>query len=102
MTESLSPKKYIETKVRSLPIYTCLVNADWQEAGMANVIVMRQHVNGHVSGGIYLVDLQCLGVKDTSWFFNEDESKMMKSFEVPFAPKLAEIDYQLAHNIIYA
>lgn len=99
--KQLSPKKYIETKVRSLPIYKCLVNQDWREAGLANVIIMRQHVNGNVSGGIYLVDLKCLGIKDTMWFFNEYEEDMIEKFfsgDVPFQT----IDYTLAHNIVYA
>lgn len=103
MPESLSPKKYIETKVRSLPIYKCLINADWEESSLANVIVMRKHINGQVSGAIYLVDLQCLGVKDTSWFFNEVETKMMERFEgAADAPVLETINYELAHNIVYA
>lgn len=102
MQASISPKKYIETRIRNLPIYKCFVNADWETSSMANVIVMRQHVNGNVSGGIYLVDLLCLGVKKTIWFFNEDESETMARFEDGGSLKLETIDYALAHNIIYA
>ncbi len=97
----LSPKKYIETKVRLLPVYKCLVNKNWQEAGMANVFVMRRHVNGNVSGGVYLVDLKCLGVKDSIWFFNELEEDIMEKFGDQDVP-LQTIDYALAHNIVYA
>jgi hypothetical protein len=42
----LSPENYIRTKARTLPIYKCLVTPNWQDMGMANVIVMRKHVNG--------------------------------------------------------
>ncbi len=85
-----------------MPIYKCLVNTDWETSGMANVIVLRQHVNGNVSGAVYLVDLFCLGVKDTMWFFNEDETGVMEKFNKDDAPELKTIDYQLAHNIVYA
>lgn len=102
MQASLSPKKYIETRVRNLPIYKCLVNTDWEISSMANVIVMRQHVNGHVSGGVYLVDLFCLGVKESIWFFNEDEAEMMERFKGAGTTELKTIDYELAHNIVYA
>ena len=69
--KQLSPKKYIETKVRNLPIYKCLVNKDWDEARIAEIIVMRKHANGNVTAGVYLVDLLCLGIKDTFFFFNQ-------------------------------
>lgn len=96
-----SPKKYIETRARNLPIYKCIVNKDWQEARIADVVVMRQHVNGNITAGIYLVDLACLGIKDTFYFFNVTEEEIIEKFSS--APVMfEEIDYALAHNIIYA
>jgi len=68
---------------------------------MANVLVYRRHVNNNISGAVYLVDLKCLGVKDTMWFFNEDEETMFKKFggeDLEFEI----IDYEVAHNIVYA
>lgn len=100
--QQLSPKKYIETKVRSLPIYKCLINKDWEESKMADVIVMRRHNNGHITAGIYLVDLLCLGVKDTFYFFNEPEQELEDRYGSGFYQVFVEIDYNLAHNIIYA
>src|SRR5438309_465578 len=73
MQHPLSPKKYIQTRARTLPIYKCFVNKDWRAIDIANVFVMRQHVNGHITAGVYLVDLLCLGIKDTFFFFNEEE-----------------------------
>ncbi|WP_153800722.1 hypothetical protein [Foetidibacter luteolus] len=66
--QKLSPKKYIETKARSLPIYRCYATQDWEATKMASVVVMRRHVNGNVTVGFYLVDLMCLGIKDTFFF----------------------------------
>ncbi len=96
--KELSPKKYIETKARNLPIHKCFINRDWQSSKMANVIVMRKHVNGNVTVGIYLIDLLCLGVKDAHFLFNEPEDKVLEYFE----NSLQEVDYNLAHNIVYA
>jgi len=98
--QPLSPKKYIETKARTLPIYKCWVNQGWKEAGMANVIVTRQHVNQNLTTGIYLVDLMCLGIKDTFYYFNEPEESIFEILEA--GEFFIEIEYQLAHNIVYA
>jgi hypothetical protein len=99
--QPLSPKKYIETKVRSLPIDKCYVNNGWEEAGLANVLIYRRHVNNNVSGAVYLVDLKCLGVKDTMWFFNEAEEDMFEKF-AGSGLDFEVIDYEVAHNIVFA
>lgn len=100
----LSPKKFIETKARNLPVYECYVNSDWEESKMANVIVMRKHANQKITGGIYLVDLLCLGVKDTIFVYNEEELSLKERvFEGQNNDlDFEKIDYMLAHNIIYA
>jgi hypothetical protein len=103
MKQQLSPKRYIETRVRNLPIYKCLVNENWEKSRMANIIVMRKHTNGNITAGIYLIDLLCLGVKDTFYFFNVRESDMLDRLKENKDPLLfVEIDYDIAHNIIYA
>lgn len=99
--ENTSPRKYIQTRARSLPIYKCYASRNWERAGLANVIVTRRHVNKKITGGIYLVDLKCLGVKDTSWFFNLTEEDFFESHP-DFEERFMEIGYNLAHNIIYA
>jgi hypothetical protein len=99
--QQLSPEKYIQTRARSLPIYKCLVSTDWQLHGIANVVVMRKHVNGNITAGIYLVDLYCLGIKDTFYFFNKPEEEIFESIN-PDSLFLDETDYNFAHNIIYA
>ncbi|MDQ3291320.1 MAG: hypothetical protein M3Q05_08530, partial [Bacteroidota bacterium] len=61
---ALNDKAYLSSgRARSLPIYKCLVNEGWAESALAQVIVLRKHVNGHLTAGIYLVDLLCTGVK---------------------------------------
>src|SRR5438067_1724693 len=99
--QQLSPEKYIQTRARSLPIYKCLVNSEWVDSKMASVIVMRKHTNGNVTVGFYLVDLYCLGIKDTFYFFNEPEEYVTERLNA-MPDFFEEIDYNLAHNIIYA
>lgn len=99
----LSPENYIRQRARNLPIFKCYINEGWDDAGMAQVTVARKHINGNITYCSYLVDLQCLGVKDTMFEFNISEEqfdefvgKMSQGFE------LIEVDYVLAHNIIHA
>jgi hypothetical protein len=96
-----SPRQYFETRLRKLPIFKCMVNADWESGKMANVSVLRRHVNGNISGANFLVDLLCLGVKDAAWFFNTEADEMTDMLENA-NPPMIEISYELAHNIVYA
>lgn len=102
MAQQLSPKQYIQTKARTLPVYKCFVNKDWQEAHEANVFIMRRHNNGNITAAMYLVDLLCLGIKDTFYFFNEPEGELMEQLGGEFIIIHSEVGYNLAHNIIYA
>lgn len=101
MKQPLSEKQYITTKARSLPIAFCSVNAEWRDTGLAHVRVVRRHVTGNITGAIFMVDLYCLGVKDVYCFFNEDPDFLDDRFE-DFLISFVEIDYNLAHNIVYA
>ena len=101
MAKELSPKKYIEASARKLPIYKCYVNRDWATAKLADVFIMRKHSNGNITAAVYLVDLACLGIKDTLFFFNQPETSINERLSIP-NPMLEEIDYNLAHNIVFA
>lgn len=97
----VSDKNYLASgRARKLPLYKCEINPDWEEAGMAQIIICRQHVNGHLTVGVYLVDIFCAGVKDTFYYFNEPASYINEIFsKAPFERET--ISYELAHNIIY-
>ena len=68
--QQLSPEAYIRKKARLLPLYECLLNRNWKEEGMAEVVVSRVHTNGNITFGVYMVDLLCVGIKDTFVNFN--------------------------------
>ncbi|MFQ5770096.1 MAG: hypothetical protein ACE5HX_06145, partial [bacterium] len=98
----LSPKQYIKTKARQLPIHECLITYDWEDSGMVDVLIARRHKNGKVTCGFYLVDLLCLGVKDTFFVFSltPDDYKNLKE-EYDIGEELEACDYEVAHNVIY-
>ena len=101
--QMLSPENYIRKKVRTLPIYECLVRSDWEETKMTTVLVARNHTNGNITVCSYLVDLFCLGVKDSMYLFNVPVHEYEEFKErVNREMEMTEVDYTLAHNIVYA
>jgi hypothetical protein len=94
----LSPKQYIQQRSRHLPIDLCLISQGWQKVKKANVFVFRKHTTGTHTFCAYLVDLSLLGIKDTFYQFNTDVDieEMMQNM------KLEKIDYNTAHNVIFA
>lgn len=99
----LSPENYIRKKVRTLPIFECLVRSEWKEAEMTTVLVARKHTNGNITVCTYLVDLLCLGVKDSMFLFNVPVSKYEEfKNKVNGEMEMTEVDYTLAHNIVHA
>ncbi|WP_352421912.1 hypothetical protein [Proteiniphilum sp.] len=102
-SQILSPENYIRQRARSLPIFKCFVNEGWEESSIAHVTVGRNHINGNITWCSYLVDLGCLGVKDTMYQFNVPEYEFNEyRSELEVNLDIIEIDYNLAHNIIHA
>lgn len=97
----LSPENYIRKKARTLPIFECLVDPKWEETGMATVVVARKHTNGNITFCTFMVDLLCLGVKDSFYHFNVSMAQY-NDFKETIAAKMGmiNIDYALAHNIV--
>ena len=100
----IKPENYIRKHARKLPIHECLIQDNWEETKFTPVIISRKKTNGDIIAATYIVDMQCLGVKDS--FFGYDLSpmnyqntvkEMGRGMEVNFIP----IDPTLVHNIIY-
>jgi hypothetical protein len=101
--QMLTPENYIRSKSRTLPIYDCWINSDWEEGKMASVLISRQHTNGNITYCFYIVDLMCLGVKFTQFEFNIPMSAYQERLDgFNEDVELDPIDYPLAHNIIHA
>lgn len=101
--QMLSPENYIRQKARTLPILECLVNNEWEETGLANIMVARKHTNGNITMGMFLVDLKCLGIKNAFYRFNISESEYRELLgKMEENMDMESISYTLAHNIVYA
>jgi len=99
--------EYDEETDSMIPIQTVVYvfgnYEDWEESQMCSIFITRKHVTGNVTLCIYLVDLGCLGVKDTDYKFNilySDVEQMIKDAEEFLS--IIEVPYELVHNIIYA
>ncbi len=103
--QQLTPKNYILTgRARTLPIAECWISTDWKEAGICSIVVARRHTSGNMTFGMYLLDIFCLGLKNTNYLFNNSEYEykalVEKIYSVHDHGKIP-IDYTLAHNIIF-
>jgi len=103
VVQMLSPANYIRTKGRTLPLYECWINTDWEEVKQASCIVSRRHSNGNVTYCFYLVDLLCFGVKFSHFVFNVPISQF-KDFlaQTEEEISLEPADYVVVHNVIHA
>lgn len=90
-------------KARTLLIGKCYIAPpDWQESGMAHVIVTRVRPSGNLVMAVFLVDTFCLGVKDAGYHENispSDFEEYLYNYKEDMG--LEEISYNEAHNIIY-
>lgn len=102
-TFSLSPEAYIKQRARSLPIFECYISHEWDKEKMATIVISRKHSNGNITVAFYLVDLLCMGVKESHYRFNEIEKRFRDIiYEMDDSLKMIKTDYALVHNVIYA
>ena len=99
----LTPKKYILTKARELPFGECLINDNWQEHGMATILVSRKMPSNKFIVGMFNVDVFCIGVKNTLFKFGLDNKEMedVKAIMAAQTGSFSEIAVNDLHNIIY-
>jgi len=100
----MNDKNYVKSgRARKLPIYDCLINENWEETGLAHIFVVREHVNGNLTVGAFLIDILCVGLKDTFYRFNIAPWEFDEIIEVldGITGKMVTCDYNQAHNIVY-
>ena len=90
-------------RARDYPIEGCWTQADWQDGGLAVVVVARQQPDGDLVFGVYLVDYFCLGLKDTYCNANMAPGSFHRENLPEIIPggQPVEISPALAHEIIY-
>ncbi len=103
--QNMTPKQYIKSgRARKLPLLECVINSDWEESGLASLVVARQHTTGNVTFGFYLVDVFCLGVKNSDVGFSrskDDYEDFLGKMSDRHMSGLIRIDYAMAHNILF-
>ena len=62
---TLTPKQYIKQRARKLPIIKAFINSDFLDSGMACVVIVRQQGGEKYLLGTFMVDIFCLGVKNS-------------------------------------
>lgn len=99
--QMLSPEQFIKQKARNLPVEACYISKDIEEVGEGTVIVVRRHPNDKFTLATYLLDIFCLGVKDTFYRLRLDEFEYEEFFDKYTSMEVKEITYNEAHNWIY-
>ena len=100
--KQLSPVKYITTKAKILPFHECFISQDWNKRGMASILISKRMPSGNFIAALYLVDVFCLGLKNTLYRFNLSQLEYDELYDQfnqneDFIPCKLE----MAHNIIY-
>jgi len=103
MKNQLTPEKYIKTKARELPYHETFVLPEWNESGITQVIVSKKMPGGNFIIGTYLVDLYCLGLKDSAWYFNQSsvEYKQLMDLFIERFGELETCTVEFANNLIF-
>lgn len=97
-----SPKKYIKKKGGNLPYHECFINEDWKEKGLATIAISKRMPSGNIILGFYLVDIFCLGLKNTGYKFNMDNVQYQEFLDkLGNSQAMIKCDISEAHNIIY-
>jgi hypothetical protein len=96
---SSEPPRALVKKSAEFPVFQCVINVDWQTPGLASIFVVRQLPNQKFILGSYLVDVLCLGLKDT--FCNANLSAQATQGMLASVPMQMEaIEYEDARSLI--
>lgn len=83
------------------PIYECLISERWQVTGLASLLVSRKISDDLFLLGSYLVDLYCLGLKDTLALSRIDtEDYLITRHFFTSRHEVIDVDYEDARSIV--
>ena len=100
--DSYSYKRGLIKRAEQFPIYECLLNQDWQDKGLAHILLSRKQPNNEFIIGVFLVDIYCLGLKNTFCNANIPLEKYEKlKLRMAVESFLITCDPVLANRIVY-
>jgi len=100
----LYPENYIRKVGRKLDIFECKINDDWQDSGLAVIALVRQKKSGALVITSFVVDLKCLGVKNSAYWvnvYNDFYEDLLSRMSGGMGLNMVNITPNLAYNIIY-
>ena len=100
---SYSSVKGMIRNTRNFPFHESLVNQSWKEGGLAHILISRRQPDGNIVFGVYLVDIFCLGLKNTFCNANLSLSEYENDLKAQMVRlhNLVDCSTALAHQIIY-
>lgn len=100
--QPLSPERFLREKARGLEIGKCYVSQYMKAYGEGHVVVSRLHKGGKVSAAFYLVDIYCVGVKNSFYKLRMDDYEFEELIERMRMEDVQECSYEEAHNWVYS
>jgi len=90
-------------RARQCPIHECRINPKWQSSGLAIVAVSRRQPTGDYVFGVFLVDILCLGLKNTLYGADFSAFRYQKDIVEGSYQEDGSIvcSVELAHQIVY-
>jgi hypothetical protein len=101
-----SSSRSLVRQAREFPVMECLINSDWDDEdnhGLVRILLTRRQPDGAIIFGSYLVDMLCLGLKDTFCNANIPVSRYRRELVQGVFPDVApkKCPIELAHQIVY-
>lgn len=95
-------EKAVIRRARSYPIHECYISDEWQEQGIASILISRRQSDSLIILGSYIVDIYCLGVKNTFSRANVPLAKYHETRERYIKNiHIKKCSSELAHQVIY-
>ncbi len=102
IAKSPNTEAFTQTVI-SWPVKTSFIGSNWQEQGIAQVLVARELPQKTFMIGMYLVDLWCLGVKDATMEINIEGRELLSlEHTISIAGEgLQILSYEDARSIVF-
>ena len=98
---AMSDKQFLRDKVRQAPVTECYMTTNYDETGIADVLIARQHKGGKYTIAAFYIDTYCTGVKDTCYHVRIDAEEYRKIADDLVDVGGKKVSYEEAHNFIY-